>query len=317
MTDHTRKIFNIILALAVSLAAWIFVVYNYDPMTNVRYSGIPVTYTGLQTLANRGYAVTEQNNASVEVTLQQRRVDTGSIDADDITVTADVSNLATGENTVALTAKGPDGTSVSDISVKTVTIDIESAYSSDMDISVEYPPDADEDAVPVVEEMSEETASVIATESKLTEIDRIAAIIDPEELNERMRPMSVELAALDADGNRVLNVVIMPDTITFKASAGIKRTVSLNVPVKNDADDSYERTYSAPTSVTIKGSADAVSKTGSVTASEVDIRYVYEDSELPIELELPEGIYLEGDPDSLVLRVKVTEKAPEDDGSDG
>ena len=33
MSDKGRKIINIILALLVSMAAWVFVVYNYDPMT--------------------------------------------------------------------------------------------------------------------------------------------------------------------------------------------------------------------------------------------------------------------------------------------
>ena len=53
MSDKGRKIVNTILALLVSMAAWVFVVYNYDPMTKEKYSGIPITYTGLETLANR------------------------------------------------------------------------------------------------------------------------------------------------------------------------------------------------------------------------------------------------------------------------
>ena len=141
MSDQTRKVVNIILALAVSIAAWIFVVYNYYPMTTERYSDVPVKYTGLQTLANRGYAVMEQNTSTVDVVLLQRRTETGHISADNISVTADVSNLETGENTVALNVKGPEGTTVNDTSVRTVTMNIESAYSADMDISVEYTPD--------------------------------------------------------------------------------------------------------------------------------------------------------------------------------
>ena len=104
MTDRGRKAINIILAIAVSVAAWVFVVYNYDPMTKERYSGIPITYTGLDSLANRGYAVAEANHERVDVILEQKRIDTGSITSDDISVTADVSGLSTGENTVVLHA---------------------------------------------------------------------------------------------------------------------------------------------------------------------------------------------------------------------
>ena len=117
MTDKERKVINIILSLLVATAAWFFVVYNYDPMTSVRYSGVPITYTGLDTLANRGYAVAEANYKNVEVTLQQRRIDTANISSEDISVTADVSGLATGENTVALRVAGPEGAQVRDVSV--------------------------------------------------------------------------------------------------------------------------------------------------------------------------------------------------------
>ena len=313
MTDSTRKVLNIVLALVVSMAAWIFVVYNYDPMTNVKYSGIPVTYTGLQALANRGYAVTEQENFRVDVTLQQRRVDTRNISAEDISVTADVSNLATGENTVVLTVKSPEGTSVSDASIKTVTIDIESADSVDADISVEYAEAPGDNAVPVVEDMSVSTATVIATEAKLAEIDRVAAVVDADDLGDRLRPLTVELAALDKDGNRVLNVVIAPETVSFKAMAGIERTVKLNVPVKDESDDSYERTYTAPQTVSIKGASDVVNGTGSISSDEVNIGYLYEDTDIPLEFTLPEGIYLSGDDSDLVLKVKVTEKVTEEE----
>ena len=144
MTDRGRKMVNIILALLVSIAAWFFVVYNYDPMTSAVYSGVPITYTGLDTLANRGYAVAEANYKNIEVTLTQRRIDTANITSEDISVTADVSGLSTGENTVALRVTGPEGTQVRDVSVKSVTVDIVSATSQDVPISVEYSEELDE-----------------------------------------------------------------------------------------------------------------------------------------------------------------------------
>ena len=313
MSEKGRKIFNIILALLVSMAAWVFVVYNYDPMTKEKYSGIPITYTGLETLANRGYAVAETNHERVDVTLEQKRIDTGSINSEDISVTADVSQLASGQNTVVLHVEGPDGTSVSDVSLKTVTIDIESSDSEDMEISVEYPATADEDAEPIVEEMSETEATVIATSDRLAKVDRVAAVIDPEDLNDKLKPLTVELAALDADGNRVLNVVVYPQTVSFKAAAGYIREVRLVVPVTDESDDNYERTYTVPDTVVIKGSKDLINKTGSINAEEIDISWYYEDAELPLKYELPEGIYLAKGQEEQLLLLTVKEKVVEEE----
>ena len=317
MSDKGRKIINIILALLVSMAAWVFVVYNYDPMTKEKYSGIPITYTGLETLANRGYAVAETNHERVDVTLEQKRIDTGNIGSEDISVTADVSQLSSGQNTVALHVEGPEDTSVSDISLKTVTIEIESSDSEDMEISVEYPAaSAEDDAEPIVEELSETEATVIATSDRLARVDRVAAVIDPNDLNDKLKPLTVDLAALDAEGNRVLNVVVYPQSVSFKAAAGYVREVRLIVPVKDDSDDNYERTHTVRNTIVIKGSKDLVNKTGSITADEIDISGYYEDAEIPLTFELPDGIYLEEGYEAPVLKLKVKEKATEEETGD-
>ena len=317
MSDKGRKIINIILALLVSMAAWVFVVYNYDPMTKEKYSGIPITYTGLETLANRGYAVAETNHERVDVTLEQKRIDTGNIGSEDISVTADVSQLSSGQNTVALHVEGPEDTSVSDISLKTVTIEIESSDSEDMEISVEYPAaSAEDDAEPIVEELSETEATVIATSDRLARVDRVAAVIDPNDLNDKLKPLTVDLAALDAEGNRVLNVVVYPQSVSFKAAAGYVREVRLIVPVKDDSDDNYERTHTVRNTIVIKGSKDLVNKTGSITADEIDISQYYEDAEIPLTFELPDGIYLEKGYEAPVLKLKVKEKATEEEAGD-
>ena len=324
MSDKGRKIINIILALLVSMAAWVFVVYNYDPMTKEKYSGIPITYTGLETLANRGYAVAETNHERVDVTLEQKRIDTGNIGSEDISVTADVSQLSSGQNTVALHVEGPEDTSVNDISLKTVTIEIESSDSEDMEISVEYPAaSAEDDAEPIVEELSETEATVIATSDRLARVDRVAADIFKfssdffrNDLNDKLKPLTVDLAALDAEGNRVLNVVVYPQSVSFKAAAGYVREVRLVVPVKDDSDDNYERTHTVRNTIVIKGSKDLVNKIGSITADEIDISQYYEDAEIPLTFELPDGIYLEKGYEAPVLKLKVKEKDTEEEAGD-
>ena len=317
MTDRSRRMINIILSLIVATGAWFFVVYNYDPMTNARYSEVPIKYTGLDTLANRGYAVAGTNYKNVEVTLQQRRVDTASITADDISVTADVSGLSTGENTVALRVTGPEGTHVRDVSVRNVNVEIASAMTVEMPISVEYSGEPEENAVPLVENKSVETATVIASEEELAEIDRVAAVIDPEDLNEQFQAMTLKIAALDKEGDRVTNVVIYPETVSFRATQGYTKEVRLVVPVKDDSDDSYERTYTVPETVVIKGRQSTIEAFAGITAKEINIGGYYEDSEIPVEFDLPEGLTLaDGQEGTLLVSLKVTEKEKDKDKDD-
>ena len=312
MTDSGRKMFNIILALLVATGAWFFVVYNYDPMTSERYSGVPITYTGLDTLANRGYAVSEANYKNVEVTLQQRRIDTANISSEDISVTADVSGLSNGENTVSLRVDGPEGTQVTDVSVKNVTVEIVSATAVEFPINIEYSEKPDDAAVPLVENMSVNTATVIASDDKLSEIDRVAAVIDPETIDEQYRAMTLEVAALDREGNKVINVVIYPETVSFRAAAGVTKEVRLVVPVKDESDDSYERTYTVPDTIVIKGKKSTIDTYTGITANEIDLANYFEDAEIPIEFELPEGVSIDEEQKPYMLKLKVVEKEEEE-----
>jgi heat shock protein HslJ len=113
VTDSGRKVFNVVIAFLVSIAAWVFVVYNYEPMTLVKYVDVPVDFTGERELADRGLAVNEASLEEVTVTLSQKRVDGASISAEDISVVADVSECVAGANTVMLDVSGPSGTKVS------------------------------------------------------------------------------------------------------------------------------------------------------------------------------------------------------------
>lgn len=313
MSDSGRKMINIILALLVATGAWFFVVYNYDPMTSERYSGVPITYTGLDTLANRGYAVSEANYKNVEVTLQQRRIDTANISSEDISVTADVSGLSTGENTVSLRVDGPEGTQVMDSSVKNVTVEIVSATAVEFPIDIEYSEKPNDDAVPLVENMSVTTATVIASDEKLSDIDRVAAVIDPETIDEQYRAMTLEVAALDHEGNKVINVVVYPETVSFRAAAGSIKEVRLLVPVKDESDDAYERTYTVPETIVIKGKNSTIGMFTGITANEIDLTNYFEDAEIPIEFDLPEGVTINEDQEPYMLKLKVVEKEGEEE----
>ena len=304
----SRKIFNMVIALLVSIAAWIFVVYNYDPMTPVKYTEVPVSFTGEDDLAERGLAVSEASTEAISVTLSQKRVDGSSISAEDIRVTADVSDCIAGDNNVALNVRGPDGTSVTTTNVSSIDVSVARTRTEVMNIEVVYGEGAEENEEPLAFDLSHDAAEVSCSADTMDDIAKIAAVLNYEDVTETVKSFTVDLEALDKDGNVIPHVVISPDEISLDASAAIVKTVPLNVPVTDDSDDDYERTYNAPSTVTIKGAEADIDKIGSVTANEIDISYIYSDTEIEIVLDLPEGVYLVGDPFEQKVTVRVTEK---------
>ena len=51
MQSSGHKVFNIILAVLIAIIGWTFVVYNYDPDTDVRYNDVNIIYIGEDILA--------------------------------------------------------------------------------------------------------------------------------------------------------------------------------------------------------------------------------------------------------------------------
>ena len=317
MLKGTHRLVNIILALLVSVGGWMFVVYNYYPMTDVRYNDVPISFSGERALADRGLAVSSVGTEKVRATLNQKRIDFNKYSPADIEAFADVSDCVAGDNNVKISVSGPSDTSVLSSGPDKISIEVERTDSAYMDIDVVYSSDAPENREPISYDMSQTQAEVVCAASKLSDVKSVAAVLNFNEVGERTKSYTAKLVALDKSGNEVPHAVIYPEEVSLDASDGTTKTVKLNVPVNSKVNDNYERKYSAPDSVTIKGAKDAINKITSVDATEVDIRYVYEDSELPLEYDLPEGVYPAGASKNAVLKVTVTKKASEQKSDEG
>jgi len=313
VTPRGRKIVNMVLAVLVAIAAWVFVIINYDPMTDITYSDVPVTFTGEEALAERGLAVVQTSVDGLNVTLSQKRVDASRIGPEDITVLADLSECVAGDNRVDLKISGPEGTTVLKADKSVADVSVGRAKRDVRPIKVMYKDPEEENAELITFDLSNTEAEVVCTQDRLDSIDTVAAMLDYEDVTDDVKSYTVDLVALDKEGNVIPHVLINPEEISLDACAGFTKTVSLSVPVKNTQDDYYERKYTVPERMVIKGSLDDIDNIGTVRAYEVDISGIYEDTELPIEYNLPEGIYVADKSKGQVIKVTVSEKKTEDD----
>lgn len=317
MSDKNRKIMNMVIAILVSIGAWVFVVYNYKPMTTVTYSDVPVTFTGETALADRGLAVADTSTESISVTLNQKRVDSGKISADDIVATADVSGCVAGDNTISVTVSSPKDTTVEDVDTDTIDVSVQRTKTETMEIDVVFLDADDDTAEPIAFDLSQLQADVTCTAERMKEVDKLAAVLRFDAVSDNIKSYTTKLKALNKDGEVLPHVVIEPDEISLDAEVGYTKEVSLTVPVKNPKDENYERTYTVPETVVIKGSKDDIDNIGTVRAYEIDLSGTYEDGEIPLEYNLPENVYIAQESLGKTLNYKVTKiETPETEDED-
>ncbi len=319
MSERGRKFLNIIIAIVVAIGGWIYVVYNNDPMTEVRYKDIPIAFVGEHDLANRGLGISQVSTESIDVTLKQKRIETSQITADDITVIADVSDAAEGENGISLQISGPSGTQVAEAEKRAISVDVEESDTVEKAVYVEYRDDP-EGIEPVTSNMTSSSATVMGAKSEVERVDKVTALITHDEAKDRVWSFTTGLTALDENGDEIEHLVIYPDEINFKAYTGVKKTVRLNVvtdekkeTAEADEDDGYTRTYSAPDTIVIKGSEDVVAKITEVSTTLIDIDKMYEDQEVELTYDLPEGVHIAYESEGLVMKVKVARTESETD----
>ena len=168
----------------------------------------------------------------------------------------------------------------------------------------------------IKEYFSVETHLTVRESSGIRKGRSYIVTIGPEDLSEQFKAMTLEIAPLDREGNKVINVLVYPETVSFRAAAGYTKEVRLVVPVKDESEDSYERTYTTPETVVIKGKRSTIDSFSGITANEIDIAYYYEDSEIPIEFDFPEGVSIADGQDQLLLKLKVVEKKQKEKDKD-
>ena len=312
MSESGRKIFNIIIAILVSIAGWTYVVYNNDPNTEVTYKDIPIVFEGETALANMGLGIAQVSDGDekIDVVLRQPRIRTNDISADDIRVIADVSSAVEGENGISLIISGPENTRVIDASKRSISIDVEESDTVESDIIVEYANTGLGDE-PVVSKMTSTVATVIGAASEIERVDKVAALLTLEETGEMPKNITASLTAIDSDGDPIKHMVIYPSEVNFNAYTGMTKEVPLMVDVEKP-DDDYNRTWSAPSTIVIKGSAEAISDVDRIYTTKIDLGLITENTEFELEYDMPEGVYLANGQEGKMVRIRVTKKKAEE-----
>jgi len=89
-----RQILTILVALVASVALWIYVVTVVNPEDTIEVSGIPVTFLGQDAIReDYGLIISAGQDATVRLRISGKRTELRQLNASNITVTVDMSNV--------------------------------------------------------------------------------------------------------------------------------------------------------------------------------------------------------------------------------
>lgn len=304
-----NKKFSMVVSLLIAIALWVFVIGTMDPTTTKTFQDVDVEFIHLEELSDQGLAIADSSVKTINVTAQGNKSVMDETDKSDVTATIDVKHLVLGENKCRILTDVSGKATVKNQSTTVAYVTVETVTSSDKEIAVVFSDESKTKEEPTAISQSMDTVKVKGTTSVIDKVDHVNAIIPAAEVTKHPSVLDAALVAVDKNGNKVSNAVVSVASIKVEAVLYKTKAVSLSVQVRGQGEKKVEK----PENVIVKGPSALLDNLSKITADEVNIAGVTKNTELKLNLHLPEGVYVASSSKPTILKVVVTESHEEGD----
>ena len=302
-----NKNINIILAIVIAVSLWAYVLGYENPTTKVTVRDVPIEFVNEDALENSGLTILECSQVTVNISVSGPRTEATKVDASDFNVEADVEALQLGHNVVRLNVKGPNNVEIVNVSADKIDINVDQLVTVSKNISAIATGNVDSDMEPYIVDMSKDSINITGAKSLVNKVNRVNAVIDASKIGNTLKTLSAKLEPVDSAGKLVEGVILADDSINTSVVMHHKKTVTLEVPINNGDDTSYERSISVPKTIVIIGEDDVLAKITSIKCEEIDMSAYAESTSVILKPILPNGIQV--GTDSQNLKAEITVKA--------
>ncbi|MBR5981545.1 MAG: hypothetical protein IK035_06005, partial [Firmicutes bacterium] len=171
-----REIIDRIIAAAIAIGLWFYVISVVNPPTTVTIRQVPVTLLNEDYLSESKLAIAGDGNYTVDVELSGKRKDLILTPAD-LTATADLNGLIPGQNYITVKVTSPGNTTVEEIRTEKIQVYIDELVASEKPVELSIlnvPAGTELSAV----ELDYDTISVSGAKSLVDMVDRILVTVD-------------------------------------------------------------------------------------------------------------------------------------------
>ena len=288
-----NKIANVILAFIISIGLWCYVVYAVNPVQKETFRDIPVQFVNEDVLNERGLAIANDTDITVDATVEGSRKVLAAMDSGSFTATADVSQCIAGTNSVAVDIRVNKNASLASDSTVTVQINVEQLVTESRAVKVKYTGEAGSSREVEADLTGDKAVNISGAESLVAKVAYVAADVDISKIESTDQIMTAKLEPVDRSDNTVDNITLSQDTAEIKASLYHAKKVPLTVNITGDPPTGYRyEGIKNEDTVVLRGSEAALSDITSVSTEYIDISGFTATTEVKLTLVLPDGVEL-------------------------
>ncbi|MBR5642308.1 MAG: hypothetical protein IKW92_09295 [Firmicutes bacterium] len=303
-----REIIDRIIAVAIAIGLWFYVISVVNPPTTVTIRQVPVTLLNQEYLDESRLAIAGDGNYTVDVSLSGKRKDLILTQAD-LTATADLNGLLPGQNYITVKVTSPGNTTVEEIRTEKIQVYIDELIVANKPVELNIlnvPAGTELSAI----KLDHETISVSGAKSLVDMVDRILVTVDAAGMAvDEPEKLQLAITPVDAEGNVVKAINTDPSYVTLSATLYTVKSVPLYTRVDGTPGMGLELMSSnIPSTVSIKGTLLDLAKINYIDAEPLDIEGITANTELEVVPILPEGVELASSNGSMIATFTLSEQ---------
>lgn len=291
---NEKKSSNIMTKIAsviIAVVLWMYVIGEVNPEIISEINNIEVKLVNVEKLEQSGLVVMGQDYYSVNIKVRGRRSDVVNVSSKDINAIADIRGFGEGENSIPVEVNLPSSLEVETINPVQIKVTLDKVVSRSKPVEVAYTGKAAGGYMHGSPELSQTEIMVSGPEAYVEAVEKIIVYVDLNDSNQDIQ-QSFPIKVVNNEGEEVLGVT--PEQTYINVNLPILRvkSVPINVNVTGNAAEGYQVTSVAqlPSKVEIKGRKKNVESIDYLTAHQVSIEGITATKEIPLTVDLPEGI---------------------------
>ncbi len=304
-SNRTLKIF----ALIISVVLWIYVMDEVNPEIDEYHRNINVTFENEEKLNREGLLAMEPNEVTISVKVTGKRSDMTDFKPESIKASLDLSGYGEGQKKVPVNVKLNElsNVKITNYEPKEVLFTFDRVVEEEKEVKVET--NGKLESGYILGQVEAKTKSIILKGPR-SWINKVSEVIATVELNGRKETgiAKTSIRLFDEDGNEIEGIDKNPREIEVMVPILRTTKVPIELKVEKNLSANYEITeiIISPSEVEIKGNEEIL-EIVSINTKPVDISNLKGDTEILVELDLPEGVEVIDSQNEISVLIKITE----------
>jgi len=212
-----------VLSLLIAILLWLYVMGQVNPTTSYTIKNVPVQLLNADTLAQRGLAVGDKGNYTVNVVVEGKKSDITKLDKNRIKATADIFGYEKGEDSVPVKVAVPDGIRLVETNPPKIQVDLEEFVSVYKSVNVTFAGETPPGMEPGHISVNPTEIEVKGAKSLVDTVAQVNAGINASDLTEKPQTFNITPTAVDKNGKTVTGVSFSTEIVEVQAVRTIQR----------------------------------------------------------------------------------------------